>query len=104
MEKTKSCRKSFKIADIASVVLDIASVVDVTSVVVVVVVAVIFIVVIDNHILNEPLGCLLCSLARTTHSAHSLRSAPLRYIHELAHSLRSLPRGTVVIHKYVFML
>ena len=46
--------------------------------------------------------------ARTAHSAHSLRSAPLaslaRSIHGLAHSLRSLPQGTVEIHKSVFTL
>ena len=49
------CRKSFKIADIASVVLDIASVVDVASVVVVVVVAVIFVVVVVIVFFSAPL-------------------------------------------------
>ena len=62
----------------------------------------------DNRVFNGPLGRSLRSFARTTHSAHSLRSTPLallaRSIHGLAHSLRSLPRGTVEIHEYVFML
>jgi len=70
----------------------------------------------DNRVFNGPLGRSLRSFARTAHSAHSLRSAPLRYarfatlaslarsVHGLAHSLRSLPRGTVVIHEYVFTL
>ena len=70
----------------------------------------------DNRVFNGPLGRSLRSFARTAHSAHSLRSAPLRYarfatlaslarsIHGLAHSLRSLPRGTVEIHESVFML
>ena len=65
----------------------------------------------DNRVLNGPLGRSLRSFARTAHSAHSLRSAPLRYacfamlaslarsVHGLAHSLRSLPRGTVEIHE-----
>ena len=70
----------------------------------------------DNRVLKGPLGRSLRSFARTAHSAHSLRSAPLRYarfatlaslarsVHGLAHSLRSLPRGTVVIHESVFTL
>ena len=70
----------------------------------------------DNRVLNGPLGRSLRSFARTAHSAHSLRSALLRYahlatltslarsVHGLAHSLRSLPRGTVEILKYVFTL
>ena len=53
-------------------------------------------------------GCSLRSFARTAHSAHLLRSAPLcslaRSIHWLAYSLRSLPHGTVEIHGYVFTL
>ena len=48
------------------------------------------------------------SLATFVHSHRSLRSlAPQRYahsVHGLAHSLRSLPRGTVEIHESVFML
>ena len=61
----------------------------------------------DNRVLKGPLGRLLRLFART---AHLLRSAPLRYAHSthsilgLAHSLRSLPRGTVEIHESVFML
>ena len=67
----------------------------------------------DNCVFNGPLGC-------TTYSAHSFRSlaalthsAALRFsklaslarsIHGLAHSLRSLPRGMVEIHEYVFTL
>ena len=64
----------------------------------------------DNRVFNKPLGRSLRSFARTTHSANSLRSAPLRYarfarsVHGLAHSLRSLPHGMVEIHKYVFTL
>ena len=47
------------------------------------------------------------SLAPLTRFAalHYARLASLaRSIHGLAHSLRSLPRGTVEIHEYVFML
>jgi len=33
-----------------------------------------------------------------------LRNAPLRSVHRLAHSLRSLPLGTVEIHENVFPL
>ena len=58
-------------------------------------------------VVKGPLGRSLRSFTRTAHAAHSLRSAPLRYarsIHGLAHSLRSLPRGTVEIHDSVFML
>ena len=59
----------------------------------------------DDRVLKGPLGCSLHSFARTAHSAHSLRSALLaRSVHGLAHSLRSLPRGTVKILEYVFML
>ena len=61
----------------------------------------------DNRVLKGPFGRSLHSFARTAHSAHSIRSAPLRYvcfIHGLAHSLRSLPRGTVEIPESVFML
>ena len=65
---------------------------------------------------NGPLGRSLRLFTRTAHSTHSLCSTPLRYacftllallarsIHGLAHSLRSLPRGTVEIHEYVFTL
>ena len=56
----------------------------------------------DNRVLKGPLGRSLRSFARSTHSAHSLRSGTLaslaRSIQGLAHSLR----GTVEIH--VFML
>ena len=61
----------------------------------------------DNRVFNGPLGRSLRSFART---ALSLRSASLalftgaRSIHGLARSLRSLPRGTVEIHEYVFKL
>ena len=64
----------------------------------------------DNRVLKGPLGRSLRSFARTAHSAHSahwLRSAPLCYIlfiHRLAHSLRSLSRGTIEIYEYVFTL
>ena len=62
----------------------------------------------DNRVLKGPLGRSLRSFARTAHSAHSLRSAMLaslaRSVHGLAHSLRSLPRGTVDIHESVFTL
>ena len=45
------------------------------------------------------------SLATFVRSHRSLRSIALqRSIHELAHSLRSFPRGTVAIHESVFML
>ena len=64
--------------------------------------------VIDNCVFYGPLGHSLRSFTCTAHSAHSLRSATLaslaRSIHGLVHSLRSLPRGTVEIHEYVFML
>ena len=50
----------------------------------------------DNRVLN-----------RLTRSA-ALRFAPLasltHSVHGLAHSLRSLPRGTAEIHEYVFTL
>ena len=59
----------------------------------------------DNRVLNRPLGRSLRSFARTAHSAHSLRSASLAHaIHGLAHSLRSLPRGTVEILEYMLTL
>ena len=61
----------------------------------------------DNRVLKGPLDRSLRSFARTAHSAHSLRSAPLQYacsVHGLAHLLRSLPRGTVEILEYVFTL
>ena len=64
----------------------------------------------DDRVFNWPLGRSLRSFARTAHSAHSLRSAPLCYarfarsVHELAHSLCSLPRGTVEILEYAFTL
>ena len=88
--------------------------------------------VMNNRVINRQniLGRSLRSFARTAHSAHSLRSAPLRSarfatlaslrllryarfatlallarsVHGLAHSLRSLPRGTVEILEYVFTL
>ena len=50
----------------------------------------------------------LCLFTRTAHSAHSLHSAPLaslaRSVHGLAHSLCSLPRGTVEIDESAFTL
>ena len=53
----------------------------------------------DNRVFNGPLGCSLRLFACTAHSTHSLRSATLACaVHRLAHSLRSLPRGTVEIH------
>ena len=62
----------------------------------------------DDCVLKGPLGRSLRWFARTAHSAHSLRSATLaslaRSVHGLAHSLRSLPRGTVEIHESVFTL
>ena len=67
----------------------------------------------DNRVFNGPLGRSLRSFTRTSHSAHSLRSAPLRFaplssiarsIHGLTHSHHSLPRGTVEIREYVFTL
>ena len=70
----------------------------------------------DNRVLKGPLGRSLRLFARTAHSAHSLHSAPLCYarfatlaslacsIHGLAHSLCSLPHGTVEIHESVFTL
>ena len=70
----------------------------------------------DNRVLNGLLGRSLRSFARTAHSTHSLRSALLRLarfatlallarsVHRLAHSHRSLPRGTVEILEYVFTL
>ena len=47
----------------------------------------------NNRVLKGPLGRSLRSFARTAHSAHSLRSAPLRYarsVHGLAHFAHSL--------------
>lgn len=65
----------------------------------------------DDRVFNGPLGHSLRSFARTSHSAHSLRSALLHYasgltcsVHGLAHSLCSLPRGTVEIFEYMFTL
>ena len=62
----------------------------------------------DNRIFNGPLCRSLCLFAHTAHSAHLLCFATLalltRYVHRLAHSLRSLPRGTFEIHKYLFTL
>ena len=63
----------------------------------------------ENCVLKGPFGCSLPLFTHTAHSAHSLRSAPLRYtsfaqsLCSRAHSLCSLPRGTVEIHEYVFM-
>ena len=67
----------------------------------------------DNHVFNGPLH----SVARYVLSLAPLtpltRSAALHFptlallprsVHGLAHSLRSLPHGTVDIHKYVFAL
>ena len=64
----------------------------------------------DNRVLKGPLGRSLRSFARTAHSAHSIRGAPLRCarfarsLHSRARSLRSLPHGTVEIHETVFTL
>ena len=44
------------------------------------------------------------SLATFVRSLASQRSASLHSVHGLAHSLRSLPRGTVEILEYVFTL
>ena len=52
----------------------------------------------NNHVFVGPLGRSLRLFARIAHSAHSLCSAPL------AHSLRSLPHGTVEILEYVLTL
>ena len=59
----------------------------------------------DNRVLNEPLGRLLSSLACTAHfvtCSAALRFATLASlacsVHGLAHSLHSLPCGTVEIH------
>ena len=58
----------------------------------------------DDRVLKGPLGRSLRSFARTAHSA-ALRFALLaRSIHGLAHSLCSLPRGTVENLEYVFTL
>ena len=46
----------------------------------------------DNRVLKRPLGRSLFSFARTAHSAHLLRSAPLRYA-RFARSLRSRARS-----------
>ena len=46
----------------------------------------------DNRVLNGPLGRSLRSFARTAHSAHWLRSAPLCYA-RFARSLRSRARS-----------
>ena len=64
----------------------------------------------DNRVFNGPLGRSLRSFARTAHSLRNapLRSAALRFatlallarsVHGLAHSLGSLPCGTVEIHE-----
>ena len=63
----------------------------------------------DNRVLNGPLGRSLRSFARYVRSLAPLppltHSASLaRSVHGLAHSLRSLPRGTVEIDESVFML
>ena len=54
----------------------------------------------DNRVLNGPLGRSLRSFVRT---AHSLRSAALRFA-PLARSIHGLARGTVENHDYVFTL
>ena len=54
---------------------------------------------------NGPLGRSLRSFARTGHFTHwDQHSLFARFVHGLAHSLYSLPCGTVKIHGYVFML
>ena len=53
----------------------------------------------DNRVYNGPLARYICLLAPLTRSAAHARS-----IHGLAHSLRSLPRGTVENLEYVFTL
>ena len=75
----------------------------------------------DNRVFNGPLGRSLALLTPLTRSAALhfamlallARSAALHFatlallarsVHGLAHSLRSLPRGTVEILEYVFML
>ena len=59
----------------------------------------------DNCVLDGPLGRSLHSFARTTNSLPKTTLASLACsIHRLPHSLYSLPRGTVEIHKYVFSL
>ena len=64
----------------------------------------------DDRVLKVPLGCLLRLFAPLTPLT---RSAALRFamlallahsVHELVHSLRSLPCGAVEILQYVFML
>ena len=49
-----------------------------------------------SGLVNGPLGRSLHSFPRITHSTDS--------VHGLEHSLRSLLRGTVEIHEYVFTL
>ena len=59
----------------------------------------------DNRVLNLPLGRSLRSFARTAHSAHSLRSAPLRYACSRACSLTLLtPSWECEIHEFMFTL
>ena len=63
-----------------------------------------------NRVFNGPHGRSLRSFARTTYSAHLLHSNLPCYacfahsVHGLAHSLRTLLRGTVEIHENVFKL
>ena len=70
----------------------------------------------DNRVFNGPLGRLLCSFARTAHSADSLHSAPLcslahslscfaRLLHLRARSLTLItPSWDIEIHECVFTL
>ena len=46
----------------------------------------------------------LTSLTRSAALCFATLASLARSVHGLAHSLRSLPRGTVEIHEYVFTL
>ena len=65
----------------------------------------------DNRVFNGPLGrslvrslTLLTPLTRSAALRFTMLASLARSIHGLAHSLRSIPHGTVQILEYVFTL
>ena len=66
-----------------------------------------FLVVIITFLTGHSVARYVCLLAPLTHSAalcFTKLALLARSVHKLAHSLHSLPRGTVGIYKYVFTL